>query len=400
MSYTTGDDGQHYVLSGQKYLRCGYTTGTCAAAAAKAAAIAYFSRNDVASVEIATPKGWQIAVPVTECAANGAKARAAVRKDAGDDHDCTDACIIVARLHFLAGGSSVRISIDGGTGVGRVTKPGLELPEGEAAINAVPRGMIAMAVGAVCAEHGFCGSVRIVIEVPDGERIAKSTFNPQLGIEGGISILGTSGIVEPQSARALLDALEVEARQISVLYGTAEFRPLLVTPGNYGAGFVAEYPALGDIPVLKCANFIGAALDLCAAHSFTHVLLVGHAGKLVKLAGGIMDTHSRTADCRMELFALHAALSGAPQALTQTLMDCMTSGQCVDTLRAYDAAHGTLLHEQTAGSLMRRIDFHIKRRAAQRFQCEALLFTGAHGVLGMTGGAEKMLETMRHGHLP
>ena len=196
---------EYYIRSGQKKLRCGYTTGTCAALAAAGAARLLLTGAPPETLRLVTPKGVAVEVEPAEWVLENGAARCAVYKDGGDDADVTTGHLVVATVTKTASG----IAIDGGKGVGRVTKPGLDQPVGAAAINRVPRQMIAGAVQAVCEDTGYEGGLSVVISVPSGEELARRTFNPSLGIEGGISILGTSGIVEPMSAQAIVDTIAV-----------------------------------------------------------------------------------------------------------------------------------------------------------------------------------------------
>ena len=370
---------EHTIRSGARLLRCGYTTGSCAALAASGAARLLLSGEPPTTVRLVTPKGWPVEVPLAEAVLDGDEARCAVRKDAGDDPDVTDGCLVCAAVRRTERG----ISVDGGAGVGRVTKPGLDQPVGAAAINSVPRRMIREAAEAVCEELGYGGGLEIVISVPGGEEIAKKTFNPMLGIEGGVSILGTSGVVEPMSERALIDTVELTLRQAAALGG----KRVILTPGSYGEAYVHEI-GLDDrhVPVVKCSNFIGDALDAAAALGFSDVLLAGHIGKLVKLAGGVMNTHSRQADCRAELFTAHAAACGAPPALCRALMDSVTADACLALLEEAG------LKEAVLESLLAAIQTHLDRRAAGRLRIGAVLFSNRYGGLGATAEAESMLK--------
>ncbi len=198
-------------------------------------------------------------------------------------------------------------------------------------------------------------------------------------------MLGTSGIVEPMSQQALLDSLQLEIHQAAL-----HSRRLILAPGNYGLDYLAaNYPALHEIPIVKVSNFIGEALDMAAAEHFAEVLLVGHVGKLVKLAGGIMNTHSKQADCRTELFCTHAALCGADTATCRALMDAATTDACLDIL---DAAH---LQEPVMASLLQAIQLHLDRRAAGAFTVGAVLFSNQNGPLGQTKQAEKLLQSWK-----
>ena len=372
---------EHYIRSGQKLLRCGYTTGTCAALAAAGAAQLLLTGRAPDHLTLRTPKGLRVTVEPEFCRLCGEHAAVCgVAKDAGDDIDVTDGLVIVATV---TPSPTPGVSIDGGAGVGRVTKPGLDQPVGAAAINHVPRQMIQQQVLAVCEGTGYDAGLTVTISVPGGEEAAKRTFNPQLGVQGGISILGTSGIVEPMSEQALVDTIAVELRQAAA---TGSSR-LILTPGNYGADFLHAQglDALG-IPVVKCSNFIGDALEIGAGLPFAHVLLVGHIGKLVKLAGGIMNTHSRYADCRTELFCAHAALCGADAATCHALMDAAATDACLDIL---DAAQ---LREPVMASLLTAIQTHLDRRAAGAFKVGAVLFSNRNGPLGQTKTADTLLK--------
>ena len=369
---------EHYVRSGTKQLRMGYTTGACAALAASGAVRMLLTGIVPEAVSLLTPKGLSVDVPLHKCKKTDTGAMCAVQKDSGDDPDITNGCIVQAFVSL----TGEEIIIDGGEGVGRVTKPGLDRPVGDAAINTVPRRMIAEAVEAVCTEEGYDGGVRVVIAVPGGEEMARKTFNPALGVEGGISILGTSGIVEPMSMQALVDTIELEIRQ-AVLSGVTR---LVLTPGNIGKAF---FQTLGvdenRIRVVRCSNFIGEALDAACAEHIPQVLLAGHTGKLVKIAGGIMQTHSRYADCRMELFCAHAALRGASQRVCADIMDCATTDAALDVL---EEAH---LAEAVLDSLATAVQKHLDRRAGQAPKTGAVLFSRDGELVTYTKGAKELL---------
>ena len=226
---------EHYIQKGTKRLRMGFTTGSCAALAAKAAALTLLTGKAAETVEINTPKGLTVKVPVLELVQTPDAVRCAVKKDAGDDPDITDGALVFAEVTKT---DRPNIVLDGGAGVGRVTRPGLNQPVGAAAINDVPRQMIEAAVRTVCDELFYEGGLSIVISVPDGVRLAQKTFNPRLGIEGGISILGTSGIVEPMSAQALIDTIGLELRALAA----AGQKRVVLTPGNYGGQFPRVTP--------------------------------------------------------------------------------------------------------------------------------------------------------------
>ncbi|MCR5825675.1 MAG: cobalt-precorrin-5B (C(1))-methyltransferase CbiD [Oscillospiraceae bacterium] len=371
------------IRSGQKLLRCGYTTGVCAACATDAAAHLLLCGEAGETVRLVTPKGTEVVVTPAYCRMEGDAAVCAVRKDAGDDPDVTDGCLVCASVRRTASG----ITVDGGAGVGRVTKPGLDRSVGEAAINSVPRRMIAEAARAAVQEARYDGGLSVVISVPGGEALAKKTFNPLLGIEGGISILGTSGVVEPMSERAVVDTIEAELRQKRA-EGAAR---VVLTPGNYGADFLRTHALVPEgIPSVRYSNFLGDALDLAVTLGFAEALLVGHVGKLVKLAGGIMNTHSKYADCRAELFCAHAALCGADAALCRHLMDAATTDACLALL------DGAGLRAPVLKSLLAAMQRHLDRRTGQALRAGAVLFSNEYGLLGMTETAEAILKDWRN----
>ena len=374
---------EHYIRSGTKLLRCGYTTGTCAALAASGAVKLLLTGEAPAVLNVMTPKGWPVEVEPELCRMEDGAALCAVRKDAGDDPDVTDGILIAASVTKTDSG----IEIDGGTGVGRVTKPGLDQPVGAAAINSVPRRMIREAAENICAACGYPGGLRIVISAQGGEEIAKKTFNPQLGIVGGISILGSSGVVEPMSERAIIETTALEIRRAAA----DGSRRLILLPGNYGMDYLTQnFPELSAVPRAKCSNYIGEAIDAARLEGFEEVLLIGHIGKLIKLAGGIMNTHSKIADCRRELFVCHAALCGADTVTCRALMDEVTTDGCLSVL---DRAG---LRDAVMQSILRAIQEQLARRAGD-MRIGALLFSSESGLLGLTDTARELLDEWRDG---
>lgn len=372
---------EHYVLSGGKRLRCGYTTGTCAALAAQGAARALLTGTVPERAALCTPKGLTVEVLLEDCRLEEGAAFCCVRKDGGDDVDATHGLPIQAAVRPIPGGG---VTIRGGEGVGRVTKPGLDQPVGEAAINRVPRQMICQAVEAVAEQLGYDGGLSVTISVPGGREAAKRTFNPQLGVEGGISILGTSGIVEPMSTQALVDTIALELRQ----HAAQKEHRVVLTPGNYGLDFLREHPLIpGSIPIVKCSNFIGDALDCARLEGFDTVLLVGHLGKLVKVAGGVMNTHSRYADCRTELICAYAAACGASTELAGELLGAATTDACLDLLDRED------LRRPVLDRLLSAMDGHLNRRSGGGCRTGAVVFTNQHGLLGLTNTAKEILDT-------
>jgi len=385
---------EYYVTKNQKKLRCGITTGTCAAAAAKAAASLLLLCMPLESVLVHTPKGVTVEVPVSLSFAEENRVEYMVEKDSGDDPDVTNGAKIFACVMYLQAWKDTELCfqceeapylfLDGGTGVGRVTREGMEQKKGQAAINHVPRKMIFQAVREICELAGHTEELFITIWVPEGEELAKRTFNPRLGIEGGISILGTSGILEPMSEKAIVDTIETQLRQQQALGKTK----LLITPGNYGQSYVEEYLGMDMAGSIKCSNYIGETLDLAVAYGMKDVLLVGNIGKLVKLAAGIMNTHSRAADGRCEIFAVHTVLCGGDRELAEKIMECMNTEEILRLLEENG------LRERVCKSICGKIHEHISRRAGSETRVGVVLFSESFGYLGETANAKAVLQVM------
>lgn len=383
-------------------MRYGFTTGSCAAAAAAAACYMLLTGRKKEEMTILTPKGISYTAKLVDISINESSAACAIVKDGGDDPDITTGAHIVAEVAFLQKESLQKeslqkesrqkdktdavqqIIIRGGKGVGRVTKPGLDQPVGEAAINHVPREMIEKEVRRICALCDYNGKLQVTISVPEGEEIAQKTFNPRLGITGGISILGTSGIVEPMSSQALLDTIQVELRQKKAMGQ----QMIAVTPGNYGLDFMKEAFAYDLDKSVKCSNFIGNTIDMAAETGFCGMLLTGHIGKLVKVSGGIMNTHSKEGDCRMELLAAAALKSGGSKTQALEILEAVTTEEGIRILQE----GGNL--QKTMQILMEKIMFYLQKRAAGRLQIECMMYANGYGLLAESSGAEAMLETL------
>ena len=374
---------KEFIIRDGKKLRLGYTTGSCAAAAAKAAAWMLLSGSKKESIRLLTPKGMELALAVEDIYLSPDCVRCAIRKDSGDDPDITRDTLIYAEVRKT---ETVGIVIDGGQGVGRVTKPGLDQPVGAAAINSVPRRMIEENVREVCRLVGYGGGISVTISAPEGEALAKKTFNPRLGIEGGISILGTTGIVEPMSEQALLDTIHVELRQRRE--NGADY--ILLAPGNYGADYIRDFIGLDPKTAVLTSNFIGDSLEFCKEFGFHGALLIGHIGKFVKLAGGMWNTHSKFGDCRMEIIASHSAALGLRAERTEEILHCAT---CDDALRILDEEG---LKDAFLVRLGQRIGTMLGYKSGE-LQSGAILFSKEYGFLCETEGAEELLEQIREG---
>ncbi len=372
-------------------LRLGYTTGSCAAAAAKAAAKMLFSGEEVCQVRLMTPKGIELYLDVECPTAGGDGAECAVRKYSGDDPDVTDGLLVFARVEKVLSGRGVsqeeRILIEGGEGVGRVTRHGLEQDVGEAAINRVPRQMIRQSVLEICRQYGYEGNILVTVSIPEGRKAAKKTFNPRLGIEGGLSVLGTTGIVEPMSEKALTDTIWLELKMLK----ESGCRVCCMTPGNYGQDFLKGRLGVDVRPAVKCSNFIGETIDYGRLLGMRGMLLIGHAGKLVKLAAGVMNTHSRQADCRMEVLAAHAAMAGAGSRTAREIMDCVSTSEALKILRESG------LSVPVMETVMEKIEFHLRQRAGEELEIGAFMFADGGEILGETSTARRLFDEIYKG---
>lgn len=372
-----------FITKDGKKLRRGFTTGSCAAASAKAAAVMLLGGRELQSVHIMTPAGIGLTLPLVDVELGGSFASCAVIKDSGDDPDVTNGMAIYARVEKS---SEPGITVDGGTGIGRVTKPGLDRKVGEAAINSTPRNMITDALYEVCEDFGWQGGLRVTISAPNGEKIAARTFNPRLGIVGGISILGTTGIVEPMSDAAVVETIRAELSTRRA----AGREYVLFVPGNFGAKFVKNTLKLNPEDAVTVSNFIGDAFLIADELGFGGALLVGHIGKTVKLAGGLFNTHSRFGDCRGEIFASHAAVCGADTATVRQLMDSVSADDMLDIV---DRAG---IRSAVINSIMERISAQLAARPL-RLRRAVLAFSKKYGLLGMTPDGEELLGLLREG---
>ena len=369
---------EQYIEKDGKRLRLGYTTGSCAAAAAKAAAWMLLTGRRKETITLDTPKGIRLELAVREITMCADSVSCAIEKDSGDDPDVTKGTLIFASVRRT---DEPGVHIDGGEGVGRVTKRGLDQPVGNAAINSVPRQMIRENVEEVMALTDSSGGLDVVISAPEGETLAKKTFNPRLGIVGGISILGTTGIVEPMSEAALVETIRVELRQRRAM--GKEYA--LLTPGNYGSDFIRQNLDVDLNTAVQVSNFLGDALDICRALGFRGALLVGHVGKLVKTAGGMMNTHSKYGDCRMEILAAHAAAAGVDAEHNREILDCAACDDAVRILRECGRDAPALAR------VTERALFHLAHRA-DGMEVGLLMFSKEYGVLGQSENAPALLK--------
>lgn len=377
-------------MDSKKELRKGFTTGSCGAAAAKAALYMLLTGGVKDEIEIITPGGAVFRTEVKDIFREGNRVRCAVVKDGGDDPDVTTGLHVTAevRAEERADGA-LEIRIEGGPGVGRVTLPGLDQPVGNAAINRVPRQMIEKELSEVAELLDFRGRIRVILSVPGGEAAAERTFNPRLGIEGGISILGTTGIVEPMSTRAILDTIRVELNQRKALGD----RIAAVSPGNYGLNFMKETYGYDLNRSVKCSNYVGDTVDMVREMDFRGMLLTGHIGKLIKVSGGIMNTHSKEGDARMELLAAGVIRAGGSMDTLRGILNCRVTEEALGIIQTESPA----LLRTSMESVMDRILYYLRKRAGEELPVECILYSNEFGLLAASPGAMDMLEELRKG---
>lgn len=357
-----------------KEMKRGYTTGSCAAAAAKAAVYLLINGTALDTVNIDTPAGLRLELQVLNSLLSETEAVCSIKKDAGDDPDITNGILITAKACFSAKG----IVLKGGRGVGKVTKPGLPVAVGQPAINPGPRRMIESEVRSILPE-GI--GVEITFSIPDGEELAQKTFNPRLGIMGGLSILGTTGIVEPMSEDAWKESLRLE---LSVLSGEGRDEVILV-PGNYGESFARDSLKLKNKTIVKMSNFVGYALQSAVSLGFKKILLVGDIGKFIKVSAGIFNTHSRAADARMEIMAAYAGVLGASRTVLEKILELNTTAAAIDLLEKEGV---TGLYPLVAGRVSQKAGVLIYGAAL----VGTVLFSNSRGLLYIDQAGKELME--------
>lgn len=369
---------ENYVFHGKKRLRCGYTTGSCAAGAAKASVRMLITGEIIESVQICTPKGINLKLKINDIRIDEASVSCAVQKDSGDDPDITNGILVYARAEKIPHG----IIIEGGEGIGKVTKAGLDQPVGEWAINSVPRKMISSAAEEVFEEFDYHGGMKITICVPKGKEIALKTYNPRMGIEGGISIIGTTGIVEPMSSAALIDTIRLEIKMRS----KEQLKTLLLTIGNYSESFLASQMPFALEKSVKCSNYIGDAIDIALEFDFENILIIGHIGKLVKLGAGIMNTHSAQADGRMDVIVTCGVLAGVESTKLKKIPECAT----VDAALSILEENG--VKDRTIEILMQRAQYYLNAKVKNEARIGAVMFSEKHMEAWKTPAADELIK--------
>ncbi len=364
-----------------KAYRKGYTTGSCATAAAKVAALMILRQQIIHQISIVTPSGVTLHLNVEEPLIHGNQATAAIRKDGGDDVDVTHGMLIYAQVKLR---DDAHITITGGTGIGKVTQKGIGLPIGHSAINKTPLQTIDAAVREVLGpERG----ADMVIFAPEGEERALRTYNSRLGIMGGISILGTTGIVTPMSEESWKRTLAIELEQKR----ENGLDKVIFVPGNHGERFVREQLQVDTNLVVTMSNFVGYMLQEAERLAFRHVVMVGHLGKLIKVAAGIFHTHSHIADGRMETLVTHLALAGAPNELLQQVYHCLTTEAAMELIAqaGYESVYDAI-----ATRIVDRVQ-QMLRYSPQPFTCDVILFSLDNQPLGSNRPVAAIAEDLR-----
>lgn len=362
-----------------KEMRRGYTTGSCAAAAAKGAVQMLFSQKSLDRVGIMTLAGIPLDLQLYNILIEPDKACCSIQKDAGDDPDVTHGIHIFAQAKKTPSG----IDLKGGKGVGLVTKPGLVVKVGNPAINPGAKKMIIQEVEKVLPKDA---GVEITFFIPDGEAIAQKTFNPRLGIMGGLSILGTTGIVEPMSEEAWKESLRLE---LKVLREQGQKKFIMVF-GNYGENYAKNHLQLWNIPLVKFSNYVGYGLKAAADLGFEEILLLGDIGKLIKVAAGIFNTHSHVADARMEIVAAYAASLGASKEIIKEILALNTTVAAIE-----------LLEKENLMDIFPVLARRVSERAMQHINDSVLigtvLFTNSDKrLLAIDENGKKMLERYKN----
>ena len=369
---------EYVYIDGKKYKR-GYTTGSCATGAAKAATYMILTKETLETVNIDTPKGIPLNLKVENVDINNAFAQCSIQKDGGDDIDATHKMYIYAKAEH---NDSNEIIIDGGIGIGRVTKKGLGIEIGKAAINKTPISMIQSEVRKVI---GDTKGVKITIFAPEGETIAKKTFNPRLGIVGGISIIGTTGIVEPMSDEGWKKSLSIEL-EMKKAQGMDK---VILVPGNHGEMFIKESLGIDSKYIVRTSNFIGYMLKEAQRIGFKKILMAGHLGKYVKIAGGIFNTHSKVADARNEILIANLALMNAPFELISKVNECLTTEEFIEILEDDKYKKYKEIYNILSEKCKKRIDIYMND---DEIDIEVMIFSMEKKLLGESKKAGDLKE--------
>ena len=369
MAVTPNNNSEdNYVYYNGRKLRKGFTTGTTATAATVAAIRTLLNQEPQETVTVHAANGKTAIFDVEQTDFDEQQASCAIKKDGGDDQDATDGTLIFATVKLR---DDNEIHLDGGKGVGRVTKEGLANKPGMPAINPTPRRVIKAAARE---ELGEKRGVDIVISVPEGERIAKLTYNPRLGIVGGISILGTSGVVTPMSESSWKHSISIEMN----IHRKRGDNTIVLVPGNYGEDFAKDELGIPNAKIVQMSNFVGYVLHETQRLGFTKVLIVGDLGKMIKVAGGIFSTHSKDADARAEIMVANLALmGGVPTAFLRKINQCLTT---ISMIKMIDEAGYQDVYQMIADKIKLRAEKLLAHREPH-VEIDVVIFSRESGFL-------------------
>lgn len=368
----------NYVYYNGRKLRKGFTTGTTATAATVAAIRTLLNQEPQETVTVHAANGKTAIFDVEQTDFDEQQASCAIKKDGGDDQDATDGALIFATVKLR---DDNEIHLDGGKGVGRVTKAGLANKPGMPAINPTPRRVIKAAARE---ELGEKRGIDIVISVPEGEGIAKLTYNPRLGIVGGISILGTSGVVTPMSESSWKHSISIEMN----IHRKRGDNTIVLVPGNYGEDFAKDELGIPNAKIVQMSNFVGYVLHETQRLGFTKVLIVGDLGKMIKVAGGIFSTHSKDADARAEIMVANLALmGGVPTAFLRKINQCLTT---ISMIKMIDEAGYQDVYQMIADKIKLRAEKLLAHREPH-VEIDAVIFSRESGFLA----ASKPLQEIK-----
>lgn len=377
---------EYVYIDGKKYRR-GYTTGSCAAAAAKASVHMLFTNKKIENINIDTPKGIPLTLKVKNIELKGKYAVCSIEKDGGDDIDATHTMDIFAKAE-LTPREDEEVIVTSGVGIGIVTKKGLSVEVGKPAINPVPMKMIRNEIAKVLGENNKLlnkdKSLKITIFAPQGEEIAKKTFNPRLGIVGGISILGTTGIVEPMSEDGWKKSLSIEL-EMKKAQGMDK---VILVPGNHGEEFIREHLKIDMNNCVRMSNFVGYMLNEAKRLGFKKILMAGHIGKFIKISAGIFNTHSKICDARNEIMIANLALMGADLDFLKEINECVTAEGAVEII---DKSKYTEIYNVLCNKCKARVEEYLNKD----IQVEVYMFRMDKSLLGKSTNADLLTEDFR-----
>lgn len=377
---------EYVYIDGKKYRR-GYTTGSCAAAAAKASVHMLFTNKKIDNINIDTPKGIPLTLKVKNIEIRNNYASCSIEKDGGDDIDATHTMDIFAKAELISR-ENEEIIVTSGVGIGIVTKKGLSVEVGKPAINPVPMKMIRSEISKVLGENNKLlnkdKSLKITIFAPKGEEIAKKTFNPRLGIVGGISILGTTGIVEPMSEDGWKKSLSIEL-EMKKAQGMDK---IILVPGNHGEEFIREHLKIDMNNCVRMSNFVGYMLNEAKRLGFKKILMAGHIGKFIKISAGIFNTHSKVCDARNEIVIANLALMGAGLDFIKEINECVTAEGAVEII---DKSNYTEIYNILCNKCKERVEEYLN----EDIQVEVYMFRVDKSLLGKSTNADLLTEDFR-----